>query len=55
MDKSRHEIFDEAQESLEKVVRRMIKYADRHRRPLEFQVGGPCSLKTNIVDVEENQ
>ncbi|RVW94101.1 hypothetical protein CK203_038220 [Vitis vinifera] len=30
-------MFDEARDSLEKAARRMKKYADRDRRPLEFQ------------------
>ncbi|RVW78228.1 hypothetical protein CK203_054713 [Vitis vinifera] len=38
-------MFDEAWDSLEKAVRRMKKYADRDRRPLEFQVGGRVLLK----------
>ncbi|RVW18515.1 Retrovirus-related Pol polyprotein from transposon 17.6 [Vitis vinifera] len=33
---SRQEMFDEARDSLEKAARRMKKYADRDRRPLEF-------------------
>ncbi|RVW70701.1 Transposon Tf2-8 polyprotein [Vitis vinifera] len=39
------EMFDEAQDSLEKAARRMKKYADRDRRPLEFQVGDKVLLK----------
>ena len=35
---SLQEMFDEARDSLEKAARRMKKYADRDRRPLEFQV-----------------
>ncbi|RVW78107.1 hypothetical protein CK203_049745 [Vitis vinifera] len=38
MAQSWHEMFDEAWDSLEKATRRMKKYADRDRRPLEFQV-----------------
>ena len=42
---SRHEMFDKARESLEKATRRMKKYADQHRRPLEFQIGDKVLLK----------
>ena len=42
---SRQEMFDEALDSLEKAARRMKKYADRDRRPLEFQVGDKVLLK----------
>ena len=42
---SRQEMFDEAQESLEKAARRMKKYADPHRRALEFQIGDKVLLK----------
>ena len=45
MAQSRQEMFDEAQDSLEKVARRMKKYADRDCRPLEFQVGDKVPLK----------
>ena len=38
-------MLDEAWDSLEKVVRHMKKYADRDRRPLEFQVGDRVILK----------
>ena len=38
MAQSRQKMFDEARDSLEKAPRRMKKYADRDRRPLEFQV-----------------
>ena len=41
----RQEMFDEARDSLEKAARRMKKYADRDRRPLEFQVGDRVLLK----------
>ena len=33
---SRHEMLDEARESLEKAARRIKKYAAQHRRALEF-------------------
>ena len=39
------EMFDEARDSLEKATRWMKKYADRDRRPLEFQVGNKVLLK----------
>ena len=42
---SRQEMFDEAWESLEKAARRMKKYADQHRRALEFQTGDKVLLK----------
>ena len=42
---SRQEMFDEARESLEKAARRMKKYADQHRRALEFQIGDKVLLK----------
>ena len=38
-------MFDEAGESLEKPAKRMKKYADQHRRALEFQVGDKVLLK----------
>ena len=38
-------MFDETQESLEKATRRMKKYADQHRRALEFQIGDKVLLK----------
>ncbi|WKA00345.1 hypothetical protein VitviT2T_018707 [Vitis vinifera] len=45
MVQSRQEMLDEARDSLEKAARRMKKYADRDRRPLEFQVGDRVLLK----------
>ena len=42
---SRQEMFDEARESLEKAARRMKKYADQHRREMEFQIGDKVLLK----------
>ena len=41
----RQEMLEETRESLEKAARRMKKYADRNRRPLEFQVGDHVFLK----------
>lgn len=38
-------MFDKAQDSLHKAARRMKKYADRGRRPLEFKVGDDVMLK----------
>ena len=38
-------MFDEVRDSLEKTARRMKKYADRDRKPLEFQVGDKVLLK----------
>ena len=43
--KSRHEFLDEARDSLEKATRRMKKYADKGRRPLEFKEGEKVLLK----------
>ena len=37
--------MEQARESLEKAQRRMRKYADKHRRSLEFQVGDRVLLK----------
>ena len=42
---SQQEMFDEARESLENAARRMKKYADQHRRVLEFQIGDKVLLK----------
>src|SRR5262249_23072265 len=41
----RQELLDEAQDSLNKVAKRMKKYADRNRRDLEFQIGDKVMLK----------
>ena len=38
-------MFNEARYSLEKAARRMKKYADHDRQPLEFQVGDRVLLK----------
>ncbi|RVW72817.1 Transposon Ty3-I Gag-Pol polyprotein [Vitis vinifera] len=38
MAQSRQDMLDKARDSLEKAAKRMKKYADRDRRPLEFQV-----------------
>ena len=45
MARSRQEVLEEARESLEKAARWMKKYADRNRRPVEFQVGDQVLLK----------
>ena len=42
---SRQDLFDEFRDSLEKASRRMKKYADRGRRPLEFEQGEMVLLK----------
>ncbi|RVX23256.1 Transposon Tf2-2 polyprotein [Vitis vinifera] len=42
---SQQEMFDEAQDSLNKATRRMKKYADCDWWPLEFQVGDKVFLK----------
>ncbi|RVW59558.1 Transposon Tf2-11 polyprotein [Vitis vinifera] len=39
------EMFDKAWDSLEKTAKRMKKYANHDRRPLEFQVGDKVLLK----------
>ena len=41
----RQKMVDEAKASLEKAARRMKKYADQRRRPLEFEVGDQVLLK----------
>ena len=43
--RSRQEMFDEAQNSLEKAAKQMGKYVDRDRRPLEFQVRDRVLMK----------
>ena len=42
---SRHEMFDEAPNSLEKAAIWIKKYADRDRRSLKYQVGNKVLLK----------
>ncbi|KAJ0035683.1 hypothetical protein Pint_25550 [Pistacia integerrima] len=43
--RDRQEIIDQAQDSLRKASKRMKKYADAKRRPLEFDVGDQVLLK----------
>ncbi|KAG6474774.1 hypothetical protein ZIOFF_068713 [Zingiber officinale] len=43
--REKQELLEEAQGSLRKAARRMKKYADKKRRPLEFSVGGEVLLK----------
>ena len=43
--KSQQDLLDEARDSLEKASRRMTKYADKWRRPLEFEEGEKVLLK----------
>lgn len=43
--RSKQELREEAQDSLYKAVRRMKKYADEHRRHVEFNVGDKVMLK----------
>ena len=43
--KTRQDLLDEAQNSLEKASRRMKKYADQGSRPLEFEEGEKVLLK----------
>lgn len=45
MAKDKAELIETAKESIAKDVRRMKKYADIKRRPLEFQVGDKVLLK----------
>ena len=40
--KTRQDLLDEARDSLEKTSRRMKKFADKGRRPLEFEEGRRC-------------
>ena len=51
---SQQEMFDEAWESLEKTTRRMKKYADQHRRALEFQIGDKVIAKTYSSNLEKS-
>ena len=43
--KSRQDLLDEARDSLEEASRRTKKYADKGRRPLEFEEGEKVLLK----------
>ena len=43
--RDRLEMLSEAQDSLRKAQRRMKKYADQHRRSVEFNVGDKVLLK----------
>ena len=43
--KSRQDFLDEAIDSLENASKRMKKYADKRRRPLEFEQGEIFLLK----------
>ena len=43
--KTRQDLLDEAQDSLEKASRCMKKYVDKGRRPLEFEEGEKILLK----------
>ncbi|XP_078446358.1 uncharacterized protein LOC144715301 [Wolffia australiana] len=42
-----HALIEEAREALERAAQRMKKYADQHKRDVEFQVGDKVLLKTN--------
>ena len=42
---NKQELIQEEQDSLLKAQQRMKKYADKGRRPLEFQVGNKVLLK----------
>ena len=44
--RDRLEMLSETQDSLRKAQRRMKKYADQHRRSVEFNVGDKVLLKT---------
>ena len=43
--KTRQDLLDEARDSLEKASKRMKKYVDKGRRPLEFEEGEKLLLK----------
>jgi hypothetical protein len=43
--KERQELFEQAQDSLRRAGKRMVKYANQKRRPLEFDVGDRVLLK----------
>ena len=43
--KSQQDLLDEAKDNLEKASRRMKKYADKGKRPLEFEQGEKVLLK----------
>ena len=43
--RAKQELLEEARDSLTKAAKRMKKYADQGRRPLEFQVGDKVLLK----------
>ena len=52
--KTRQDLLDEAWDSLEMASRRMTKYVDKGRRPLEFEEGGEGSVEANSSNMEEN-
>ena len=43
--RERQELFEQAQDSLRRARKRMVKYANQKRRPLEFDVGDRVLLK----------
>ena len=43
--KERQELFKQAQDNLRRAGKRMVKYANKKRRPLEFDVGNMVLLK----------
>ena len=51
--KSRQDLLDEAQDNLEKVSKRMKKYTEKGKRPLEFEEGEKVLLKLNSSNLEE--
>ena len=53
--KSRQDLLDEARDSLEKASRRIKKYVDKGRRPLEFEQGEMVLLKLTSSNLEEDQ
>jgi hypothetical protein len=44
----RKELFEQAQDSLRKARKRMLKYANQKRRLLEFSVGDKVLLKLTL-------
>jgi hypothetical protein len=43
--RERQELFEQAQDSLQRASKRMVKYVNQKRRPLEFDNGDRVLLK----------